>query len=260
MIAPLLQVSNATVRYGGFTAVENTSLAIQPGEIFGLVGESGSGKTSLARAIIGEVRLAGGTISLGGHYAAPQPLSFRTRQQRRLIQLVQQDPYSSLNPRLTVRAILRELLRLHKIVPRYHEETRMRELMEQVGMPADSLNGYPSQFSGGQRQRIAIARALAVEPVLIVADEPTSALDVSIQVTVLNLFKRLRQERGLSMLFISHDLAVIHHMCDRLAVMQHGQIVETGPVSDFFAQPQHPYSRQLLDAVPRLNLLPEGSL
>ena len=166
--------------------------------------------------------------------------------------MVFQDPYSSLNPRMTVRQTLTELLRVHRIVSSAQVGERSQELLELVGLGARSLDAYPRQFSGGQRQRVSIARALALEPELLVADEPVSALDVSVQANILNLLKRLRQQLGLSMLFIAHNLAVVRHLCDRVAVMYLGRIVEVAETEELFRNPRHPYTQGLLKAIPRL--------
>src|ERR671927_542701 len=166
--------------------------------------------------------------------------------------MVFQDPYSSLNPRMTVRQTLAELLRVHRVVPRDRVEARCRELLDLVGLGARALDAHPRQFSGGQRQRVSIARALALEPEVLVADEPVSALDVSVQATVLNLLEELRQRLGLTVLLIAHNMAVVRHVCDRVAVMYLGRIVEVAPVADLFADPRHPYTQGLLRAVPRL--------
>jgi oligopeptide/dipeptide ABC transporter ATP-binding protein len=171
--------------------------------------------------------------------------------------MVFQDPYSSLNPRLTVGAMLGELLRLHRIVPRKEVRAESIRLLNLVGMEEDVLDAYPSQFSGGQRQRLAIARALAVRPDVLIADEPVSALDVSVQATILDLFARLRAELGLSILFIAHNLAVVQHLSDRVAVMYLGRIVEVAPTAQLFAAPRHPYTRALIDSIPRMT---EGSV
>jgi oligopeptide/dipeptide ABC transporter ATP-binding protein len=190
-----------------------------------------------------------GTVRLDG-----APLGARrTAAQRRAIQMIFQDPYSSLNPRLTVRRMLRELLAVHKLVPRAAMEARCRELMSLVGLPAAALDGLPAQFSGGQRQRIAIARALAVEPLVLIADEPVSSLDVSVQATILRLFAELRDRLGLAMIIISHNLAVVRQLSDQTAVMYLGRIVEEGGTDELFGSVRHPYARALLAAAPRLH-------
>jgi peptide/nickel transport system ATP-binding protein len=229
-------------------AVAGVDLAIQPGEALGLVGESGCGKSTLGRCIVGLYQPTAGEVLWRG-----QPLEARRdRSQRRRMQMVFQDPYSSLNPRMTVRQTLSELLRVHRMVPRSSIDARCRELMDLVGLGPRALDAYPRQFSGGQRQRVSIARALALEPELLVADEPVSALDVSVQATVLNLLDELRRKLGLTMLFIAHNMAVVRHVCDRVAVMYLGRIVETAPTAELFANARHPYTQGLLKAVPRL--------
>ena len=244
-----IHIRDASVNFGATTAVSAVSLTVPSGGSLGIVGESGSGKTTLAKAIVGQQALTSGTISLDGVELA----SRRTTEQRRAIQMVYQDPYSSLNPRMTVRQTLSELLLAHKIVPRASVAERCAELLEMVRLDPDALDAFPHQFSGGQRQRIAIARALSVEPLVLVADEPTSALDVSVQATVIELLARLKRELGLTLVFISHDLAVVNAVCDTVAVMNRGELVEVAPTSTFFTSPQDPYSRALLEAVPRLD-------
>lgn len=176
----------------------------------------------------------------------------RRREDRRRIQMVYQDPYTSLNPRMTVRQMLRELLLFHHIVPREQIGQRSRELMEMVRLGEGFLDAYPSQFSGGQRQRIALARALALEPEILVADEPTSALDASVQASIVELLAHLRSDLGLTLVFVSHDLGVVNALCDSLVVMKSGEVVEHSSSAEFFAGPRHPYSQALLAAVPRL--------
>ena len=229
-------------------AVDGVDLEIERGEALAVVGESGSGKSTLARALTGIAPVAAGEMIFDG-----QKLAARRRgRDRRRIQMVFQDPYSSLNPRLTVGSMLSELLKVHKVVPRSEVESFSRELLNLVGLSDEALSAYPRQFSGGQRQRVAIARALALRPDLLIADEPVSALDVSVQATILNLLRDLRAELGLTLMLISHNLAVVRHLCDRVAVMYLGRIVEVAPTEELFSNPQHPYTQALLAAIPTL--------
>ncbi len=229
-------------------AVDGVDLTLASGETLGLVGESGCGKSTLSRCVMGLYEPTGGTIRYAGQAIAGRP----TRAQRRTVQMVFQDPYSSLNPRMTVGQTIAELLRYHKIVPRDQVSARCLELMELVGLPPEALGRTPRQFSGGQRQRIGIARALALEPTVLIADEPVSALDVSVQATIINLLLDLKQTLGLSMIFVSHNMAVIRQVSDRIAVMYRGKIVETGATADVFDDPRHPYTKLLLSSVPRM--------
>ena len=251
---PLIEVRDLHIHfpvkgYGVVRAVDGVSLRVAPGEIVGLVGESGCGKTTIGRCITGELAATQGEVLLDGTVVG------RRRQSavRRSIQMVYQDPATSLNPRLSVRQVLTELLRVHHLVPRAQVEERCRELLAYVGLPPRALDGYPHQFSGGQRQRIAIARALAVEPRMIVADEPVSALDVSVQATILALFAELRERLGLAILLISHNLAVVRHLSDRVAVMYLGRIAEAAPRDALFDDPRAPYTQVLLKSAPRLS-------
>ena len=229
-------------------AVDGVDLDLRKGEALALVGESGSGKSTFALALAGLRPPTRGEIDFDGK---PLP-KHRTSADQRRIQMVFQDPYSSLNPRLTVGAMLRELLHVHHIVPSAEIADYCRQLLETVGLSGDAMGAYPRQFSGGQRQRVAIARALVLRPDVLVADEPVSALDVSVQATILNLLRDLRDDLGLTLLLISHNLAVVRHLCDRVAVMYLGRIVEVAPTEQLFANPQHPYTKGLLAAIPRL--------
>jgi oligopeptide transport system ATP-binding protein len=229
-------------------AVDGVDLVLHEGETLGLVGESGCGKSTLSRCVVGLYRPTAGVVRIAGQPIAGQP----SRAQRRFVQMVFQDPYSSLNPRMTVGQTLGELLRYHRIVPRDQVAARSRELLDLVGLPHRALSQTPRQFSGGQRQRIGIARALAVEPKVLIADEPVSALDVSVQANIINLLLDLKESLGLSMIFVSHNMAVVRQVSDRIAVMYRGRIVETGTTSRLFDGPTHPYTRLLLGSVPRL--------
>jgi oligopeptide/dipeptide ABC transporter ATP-binding protein len=235
-------------------AVDGVDLRIDRGEALALVGESGSGKSTLARALAGLLRPDRGEIRLDGRKLSGR----RSRADQRKIQMVFQDPYSSLNPRLTVGGTLHELLRVHHVVPRAEVQAYTRELLGLVGLSDEAVHAYPRQFSGGQRQRVAIARALALKPELLVADEPVSALDVSVQATILNLLQDLRAELGLTLLLISHNLAVVRHLCDRIAVMYLGRIIEVAPTEELFSAPRHPYTKGLLAAIPRMTFSEEG--
>lgn len=229
-------------------AVDGVDLDLARGEALALVGESGSGKSTFALALAGLRPIDRGEVRLDGRVLP----SRRSRADLRRIQMVFQDPYSSLNPRLTVGGMLRELLNVHHIVPGGQAEEYSKQLLSLVGLGEDALRAFPRQFSGGQRQRVAIARALALRPDILVADEPVSALDVSVQATILNLLRDLRGELGLTLLLISHNLAVVRHLCDRVAVMYLGRIVEVAPTERLFSDPRHPYTRGLLAAIPRL--------
>lgn len=245
---PILQAKQLTVRYGGFAALDQVSIELRRHETLGLVGESGSGKSTLARVIAGLIAPDAGEVLLGTEVLQKR----RSREQRKSIQMIFQNPDASLNPRHQIRYILSEALLFHRIVDRSQVEKKCKELLELVQLDSGALNRYPHEFSGGQRQRIAIARALSVEPSLLIADEPTSALDVSVQLHVLELFKTLKAELDLTMLFISHDLGVIHAISDTVAVMRSGRLVEIRPKDEFFTRPEDPYSRELLSAVPKL--------
>jgi oligopeptide transport system ATP-binding protein len=230
-------------------AVADASFDVRRGETLGLVGESGCGKTTLGRTVLRLSEPSSGTI----RFAGADLLAMNARElrgRRRDMQMIYQDPYASLNPRMTAAQIIEEPLVVHGIGTRDERVKRVFELLERVGLGARAGRRYPHEFSGGQRQRIGIARALATNPSFIVCDEPVSALDVSIQAQILNLLTALREELGLTYLFISHNLAVVRHIASRVAVMYLGKIVELAAIEDFFAQPRHPYSKALLSAVP----------
>ncbi|MFM1655003.1 ABC transporter ATP-binding protein [Brevibacillus sp. B_LB10_24] len=243
-----LQVKDVTVRYGEFTALDRINLNLQPHTTLGLVGESGSGKSTLSRVIAGLIAPDEGQLLLGTQELKKK----RSREQRKMIQMIFQNPDASLNPRHSIRQILSEALLFHNIVERNQVEKRCKELLNLVHLEASALDRFPHEFSGGQRQRIAIARALSVEPNILIADEPTSALDVSVQLSVLELLHTLTSELNLTMLFISHDLGVIHAICDTVAVMQQGKLVEHSPKDQFFTRPATAYSYELLSAVPKM--------
>jgi oligopeptide transport system ATP-binding protein len=230
-------------------AVDGVSLAVARGETLGVVGESGSGKTTLGRCILRLIEPDEGSLLFVG--VDLRALNGRQlRAIRREIQIIFQDPYGSLNPRMKVGAIVAEPLIIHQLARRADRPRRVAELLEMVGLDAGSARRYPHEFSGGQRQRIGIARALAVSPRLIVADEPVSSLDVSVQAQILNLLAELQERLGLTYLFIAHDLAVVRHISDRVAVMYRGRIVESGRAEDIYTHPLHPYTRALLASVP----------
>ena len=233
-------------------AVDGVSLQIQRGDTLGIVGESGSGKSTLARTMVDLIQPDGGSIRFDGHDLSA--LSDAQRQTlRRQVQMVFQDPQSSLNPKLSVAATLSEALRVHQVCPVNDIPQRVQALMQRVGLDPALANRRPHQLSGGQCQRVGIARALSLNPQLIIADEATSALDVTIQAQILNLLMHLREQMQLTLIFISHDLSVVRHLCRTVAVMQSGRIVESGSVEQIFNAPQHPYTRQLIDAIPTLD-------
>lgn len=253
--APLLEVTDLNVVYRGsgwrrpsFHALDDVSLDVQPGETVGLVGESGSGKTTLGRAVLGLAEISGGTVTFDGRDITHA--SRRTRRSlSRDIQVVFQDPYSSLNPAMSVATILAEPLTVQGM-PRQAATARIAELLEQIGLEADAGRRFPREFSGGQRQRIAIARALALEPRLIVCDEPVSALDLSTQARILDLLIDIQVRTGVAYLFISHDLSVVRYISHRVAVMLKGKILEFGDGDDITSRPEHPYTQRLLLASP----------
>ncbi|MFO7252843.1 MAG: dipeptide ABC transporter ATP-binding protein [Actinomycetes bacterium] len=267
MSEPLLELSGLTKHFpvmGGFLikrrvgsvhAVDDVDLTIAPGETVGLVGESGCGKSTTGRLVARLLEPDRGTIRFEG-----RDITHASRRElkpiRSQIQMIFQDPYSSLNPRHTVGSIIRGPMEINGIEPPGGREKRVRELLETVGLNPEHYNRYPHEFSGGQRQRIGIARALALQPKLIVADEPVSALDVSIQAQVINLLQHLQREFGIAFLFIAHDLAVVRHFSHRVAVMYLGRIVEVGDRTSIYERPRHPYTHALLSAVPEIDAEP----
>ncbi len=260
--APMLELDDVATHFpvregaliervvGTVKAVDGVSLRVEPGEILGLVGESGCGKSTLARTILRVAPITRGRVVFEGRDLARLSAA-ELRGMRRHMQMIFQDPYASLNPRMTVHDALAEPLWVHRIVPRREIAERVSSLMERVGLAARFARKYPHEFSGGQRQRIAIARALALEPRLIIADEPVSALDVSVQAQILNLIGALCREEGLTLVLISHDLSVVHYLSDRIAVMYLGRIVELGPAEHVYRNPAHPYTRALINAIPK---------
>ena len=256
--APLLDLRDLSKHFAvgrqRLRAVDGVSFSLAEGETLGLVGESGCGKTTVGRLITRLLEPTAGQILYRGVDLA-HLREREMRPYRREIQLIFQDPYSSLNPRHTVGTIVGTALRTHDIVPKGEELPRVRELLDVVGLNPEHYNRYPHEFSGGQRQRIGIARALATRPKLIVADEPVSALDVSIQAQVMNLLQDLRREFGMAFVFIAHDLGVVRHFCDRVAVMYLGRIAESGPREAIYGAPQHPYTQALLSAVPDVGVV-----
>ena len=259
----LLHINDLKVYYpirGGFfrkvvdhvKAVDGVNFELQPGETYGLVGESGCGKSTTGRAIIGLNHVTGGKIIFNGKNLAKQSRS-RRRESVKDIQMIFQDPYSSLNVRKNVLNIIAEPLRNFERMSPDEELKKVQALIERVGLGPESIYKYPHQFSGGQRQRIGIARALALNPKLIIADEPVSALDVSVQAQVLNFMQEIQKEFNLTYLFISHDLGIIQHMCDRIGIMYRGRFVEEGTADDVYNNPQHLYTKRLIAAIPEMD-------
>jgi oligopeptide/dipeptide ABC transporter ATP-binding protein len=262
--APLLEVKDLVKRFRArqsvverltfrpaqhAVAVDGVSFSVQKGETLGLVGESGSGKTTVARSVLRLIDPDEGSITFDGVDISGISRS-ELQSVRRRMQMVFQDPYSSLNPRMKVGTAIAEPALVHGVVERSAAAAHVKEMLELVGLPASAANRYPRQLSGGQRQRIAIARALSARPSVLIADEPVSALDVSVQAQILNLLSRLLQELDLTMVFIAHQLSVVRHISNRVAIMYLGRIVETGPTGQVFDSPQHPYTKALLDAAP----------
>jgi peptide/nickel transport system ATP-binding protein len=236
-------------------AVSDVSFDIQAGETLALVGESGCGKSTIARLLVGLYKSSTGSIEFDSRPLAELETDPKLRQR---VQMIFQDPYASLNPRWRVLDIIAEPLRLHKLCEENDVRSKVEALLKQVGLTGVDADKYPHQFSGGQRQRLSIARALASEPEFLVCDEPTSALDVSVQAQVLNLMRDLQKEKHLTYLFISHNLAVVHHVSDRVGVMYLGKLVELGDKQTVFSNPQHPYTRMLLDAIPDIGMTGEA--
>ncbi len=250
---PLLDVRDLTVSYsrGGrpFTALREVDISIGVGETLGIVGESGSGKSTLGRAILGLAPVEAGTIVFDGEDITHAP-GRRRRDLSRDLQVVFQDPYSSLNPARTIGQTMAETVRVHGQWSATSTRERITHLLERVGLSADAAGKYPGRFSGGQRQRIAIARALMAQPRLVICDEPVSALDLSVQAQVVNLLRDLQSELGLSYLFIAHDLDIVRHLSDRIAVIYRGRVMEQGPSNAVYTEPTTDYTRKLLDAAP----------
>ncbi|MEV6634262.1 dipeptide ABC transporter ATP-binding protein [Actinoplanes sp. NPDC051470] len=247
---PITQGIVLKTKVGAVRAVDGVNLQLRKGETLGVVGESGCGKSTLAKLLVGLEKPTAGSVNVRGEDMV-RMRGGALRRARRHIQMVMQDPYTSLNPRMTVGDIIGEPFEIHpEVTPRKGREKAVRDLLDTVGLNPEHINRYPHQFSGGQRQRIGIARAMALKPEIIVCDEPVSALDVSIQAQVINLLEALQDEFGLSYIFIAHDLSVVRHIADRVAVMYLGKVVEIGNDQQIYEEPTHPYTQALLSAVP----------
>lgn len=264
MTQPLLEVKNLKKYFpihkglllreaGQVKAVDDVSFSVQRGETLGLVGESGCGKSTLGRTVIRLYEPTGGDVFFKGTNFLKLK-GEELRKTRKNIQMIFQDPYASLDPRMTVGQILRQPFEIHGMLNDQQRTDRVKELLQVVGLRPGHINRYPHEFSGGQRQRISIARSIALEPEMIICDEPVSALDVSIQAQILNLLKDLQQKMNLTLVFISHDLSVIEHVCDRVAVMYLGRIVENATRDELFSNPLHPYTQALIDSIPKVGV------
>ena len=251
----LLEIRNIQASYKEYPALNNVSLDIKRNTVLGLVGESGSGKSTLAKVITGLLQADTGEVVFDGEMLYSKKKHLHRKQQCKQIQMVFQNPEGSLNPKHTIEKILSDAMLFHKITDRVHVKEKCQEWVQRMELPEDTLSRFPSSFSGGQKQRIALARALCVSPKFLIADEPTSALDVSVQLRMLQLIKELKQEMGLTILFISHDMGVIYDICDEVAVMKDGKIEETGEKKAFFENPKTEYGKLLLDSVPTLPYL-----
>ena len=269
MITPILEVRNLSKEFSvnregifgkrtHFKAVDDVSFDIAPGESLGLVGESGCGKTTTCRLITKLIEPTSGTIRFQGEEITRMTVK-DMRSIRRDIQMIFQDPFSSLNPRHTVGTIIKNAMKINQVNAPQGLEARVKELLEIVGLNPEHINRYPHEFSGGQRQRIGIARAISVNPKLIIADEPVSALDVSIQAQIINLLKDLQQEFNLAFLFVAHDLAVVRHFTQRVAVMYLGNVIEIADRENLYSNPRHPYTKALLSAIPTIDETPTQS-